>query len=275
MSRVRNFCFTLNNYTPEEEKKIQTLENIQYLIYGKELAPTTGTPHLQGYIQLQKQIVFSKCTNMIPRWNICISKGTAEQNIAYCSKSGDVFCLGEPKNPGKRNDLQTMLQEVKQGSNMRQVIEMCSNYQSIKTAEKLMQYYEQPRHGQTFVYWFYGKAGVGKTEISRKILGQDCYVKDSGKFWNSYDGQINVLIDDFRKDNFPFDYLLRVLDRYPMIIEVKGSSRQLKAQLIVITSDRAPWDIWHGNDYDQIFRRIHMCIQVGVQYYPQPLSRNL
>lgn len=45
----------LNNYSEEEVQNIQdSVKNeklgIKFLIFGKEVAPTTGTPHLQGYL---------------------------------------------------------------------------------------------------------------------------------------------------------------------------------------------------------------------------------
>jgi Putative viral replication protein len=54
----RHWCFTWNNYTPENEQHIQSLsikDNIEFLRYGCETAPTTGTPHLQGYVILPKK----------------------------------------------------------------------------------------------------------------------------------------------------------------------------------------------------------------------------
>jgi len=53
--KSKSWCWTLNNYTEEEVKFIQESVNnpklgIQFIIFGKEIAPTTGTPHLQGYL---------------------------------------------------------------------------------------------------------------------------------------------------------------------------------------------------------------------------------
>lgn len=47
----RRICFTLNNYNGEDEQRIQNeTARYKYAIYGRETAPTTGTRHLQGYI---------------------------------------------------------------------------------------------------------------------------------------------------------------------------------------------------------------------------------
>ena len=46
-----------------------------------------------------------------------------------------------------------------------------------------------------------------------------------------------------------FDYLLRLLDRYPMRVEGKGTSRQMLSKKIIITSIFSPEET-----YDQYFR---------------------
>jgi len=55
---VRRVVFTLNNYTDESINMLRTLftNNLaKYIIYGKEIAPGTGTRHLQGYMSLVKK----------------------------------------------------------------------------------------------------------------------------------------------------------------------------------------------------------------------------
>jgi len=48
-TRLKRVCFTLNNYTDEDERRIQEgIELYRFAIYGRETAPTTGTRHLQG-----------------------------------------------------------------------------------------------------------------------------------------------------------------------------------------------------------------------------------
>ena len=52
-----NYCFTYNNYTEPGEAALKTwlAENCKYAVYGHEVAPSTGTPHLQGYFSLKKR----------------------------------------------------------------------------------------------------------------------------------------------------------------------------------------------------------------------------
>lgn len=51
-ARIRNFVFTLNNYTEEEYNWfLHSHGNPTWFIVGKEICPTTNTPHLQGMQQ--------------------------------------------------------------------------------------------------------------------------------------------------------------------------------------------------------------------------------
>lgn len=68
----------------------------------------------------------------------------------------------------------------------------------------------------------------------------DAYPKDPrSKFWDGYRGHQHVVIDEFR-GGIDISHILRWLDRYPVIVEVKGSSTVLKAEGIWITSNLDP-----------------------------------
>ena len=76
----------------------------------------------------------------------------------------------------------------------------------------------------------------------------DSYPKDPRtKFWDGYQGQEHVVVDEFR-GAIDISHLLRWLDRYPVIVEVKGSSAVLKASTIWITSNLHPKDWYFGLD---------------------------
>ena len=86
-----NWVFTLNNYSAADETTLQALA-FHYLLYGREVAPITGTPHLQGYVQLRKPLRRSAlCKLLQAHWEP--AKGDVDSQD-YCKKSGDYVELG-------------------------------------------------------------------------------------------------------------------------------------------------------------------------------------
>ena len=77
-------------------------------------------------------------------------------------------------------------------------------------------------------FFFYVKTGSGKTRTAFEEFPK-IYTPLSYKWWEGYEGQTEVLIDDFRKDWCKFHELLKLLDRYPFKVEAKGSHHQLMA----------------------------------------------
>lgn len=86
--RSRGWCFTLNNYTDEHLSNVDSVE-CQYIIYGREVGES-GTPHLQGYIHFPNARFLSSLRKLIPGAHLTPANGSPEQNIAYCSKEGNV-----------------------------------------------------------------------------------------------------------------------------------------------------------------------------------------
>jgi len=87
---------------------------------------------------------------------------------------------------------------------------------------------------------FWGRTGTGKSRDAWAAAGLDGYPKDpNSKFWDGYRDHENVVIDEFR-GGIAINHVLRWLDRYPCIVEVKGSSVALCARTIWITSNLDP-----------------------------------
>lgn len=109
------------------------------------------------------------------------------------------------------------------------------------------------------VYW--GRTGAGKSRRAWGEAGLDAYPKDPrSKFWDGYRDHRNVVIDEFR-GGIDISHLLRWFDRYPTIVEVKGSSTVLKAENIWITSNLHPKDWYPGLDdetWNALKRRIEI-----------------
>jgi len=96
-SKYRAWCFTLNNYTLLDEQHIQqTIKSLaRYVIYGREIAPGTGTPHLQGYVYFHNQRQRKSVSRLLPRARLEVANGTAQQSRVYCTKDGDYWEHGE------------------------------------------------------------------------------------------------------------------------------------------------------------------------------------
>lgn len=102
----------------------------------------------------------------------------------------------------------------------------------------------QPMERETKVFW--GPTGTGKSRTAWLEAGWDAYPKDPRtKFWDGYHGQENVIIDEFR-GAIDIAHMLRWLDRYPVVVEVKGTSTIFCARRLWITSNLHPRD-WYPN----------------------------
>jgi hypothetical protein len=121
MPRVRSkrWCFTLNNYTPEEESALQGLVEdggVQYLVYGREKGECL-TPHLQGYFETKERIGLRKAKKLIgKRAHLEKANGSLSSNQKYCKKQGDVFESGSAlPSQGQRTDLEEIRTRLDSG----------------------------------------------------------------------------------------------------------------------------------------------------------------
>lgn len=111
--RGTQFIFTHNNYTPDDERRISELaasSSVIYCTYGRELAPTTGTPHLQGYIVFAQRRRIGGVRRDLVGSHVELARGNPEQCKTYCHKDGDVEEFGNFADipfQGKRNDIET------------------------------------------------------------------------------------------------------------------------------------------------------------------------
>lgn len=96
-SRKTFYCFTLFKYEHFYDDIIRQLKLISTKgIVGKEICPTTGHTHLQGFIALKKPMRITElkiCGS--PHWEAAIA--SEEANMKYCSKEGDFLKWGFPK----------------------------------------------------------------------------------------------------------------------------------------------------------------------------------
>lgn len=295
--RSRNWCWTVSNYTAAQREFIDltTAPLAKYLCYQPEIAPTTGTPHLQGFVSFANPRTLAGVSNLFgaTRPHLEPTGGTPEQAIAYCEKeesrdltAGFAFVeFGErPSGPGQgsRTDLAEIGKRLRDGEAIRQVAEDHAG-DFIRYHRGLVAYaalFSKPRTVKTEVYWFHGATGGGKSHAARAEAGEDAFWKsmDSSKWWDGYDGVSPVVLDDYRCNFSTFTFLLRLFDEYPLQLEVKGGTVNFAAKKIYVTSPHPPTVMWSTReDLLQLTRRITEVRLIGDPVpipEPEPLVSN-
>lgn len=266
----RNYCFTLNNYTDDELLFLELAE-VKYLIFGYEVAPETGTPHLQGYVELDRTMrhkALKECLGS-DRYYLAARRGSQEEAIEYCKKGGDFREFGEPAKRGRRSDLEAVSNAVLDGQNIYEVAtEFPVQYIKYNRGIEKLRFITNvsPAWRDISVTVITGAPGTGKTRRAYES-DPDLYAVvpgHTGVWWDGYDGQKTILLDDFY-GWMPFHFLLRVLDGYKLQLEVKGGRTWAHWEHVFITSNKPPEEWYNaerGLDFGALERRFTEIVQV-------------
>nr|UOF82859.1 rep protein [Cressdnaviricota sp.] len=102
--------------------------------------------------------------------------------------------------------------------------------------------------GKQLVNVYYGCTGSGKSFRAFLEAGDLFYLKaPTTKWWDGYRGESNIIIDEFR-GQLDISHLLRWLDEYPCVVEVKGGQTPLVSRKWWITSNLHPKDWYPDTD---------------------------
>lgn len=265
MSRVRGWCFTWHNYTEEDYAFICEID-CRYLIVGKEICPTTGTPHLQGYIYFDngRSLARMKKYNKKISWRA--ANGSADANEAYCSKDGEFFEKGDKPKQGQRTDLNKVKNEIMSGKKVDELVleNPVMYHQYGRTLNKIedLRMRKEFRTEMTEGIWYFGETGVGKSHKAFADFSPErCYVvpNDNG-WWDGYVQQEVVILNDFRGE-IKYNELLNMIDKWPFA--VKRRNREpipFVSKLVIITSSLPPWEVYNRrvmeDSIHQLLRRI-------------------
>lgn len=276
----RNWMFTYNN-PGERELDYDFAEegsHVRYAIWQREIAPSTGTPHFQGYVEFDDNVRITHCRKILPGAHWEHRRGSRKQAIAYCSKD-DTRAEGEGAGPfeygtresggqGARNDLLEAKTLIDSGATEAQVADdhfasWCRNYRAFERYRRLK---GEQRDWPVDVHVLYGPPGTGKSRYAMATY-PGAYWKPRGEWWDGYEGQKVVVLDEFF-GWLPWDTLLKICDRYPLLLETKGGTVNCLVDTVVITTNKPP-PSWYGPKcpFDAFERRVsvwHHFPTVGV-----------
>ncbi len=193
--------------------------------------------------------------------------GSDEQNKVYCSKAGSFFEEGSPQCQGKRSDLEAVVSAIQNGTHTtRKMVAEEFGTVFIKYHRGITEYLRLARPvpvrtEPTEVRVFWGPPGSGKSrralEEASALYGQSIYYKPRGLWWDGYEQHMAVIIDDFY-GWIKYDELLKIMDRYPYKVQIKGAFEEFTSKIIFITSnvDVDEWYRFVGYTTAAIDRRI-------------------
>lgn len=240
--KSRRYCFTA--WAQPNFFSKQDGYNFRFIYMGLEECPETGRTHWQGYVEFDKP---TRYTSVTKEWGLEDSqiwwnkaRGTAEQNMTYCGKGGQVWTWGTPGSQGKRSDIDDMKTDIVNGCSMFELMQKHSaawRYNNAAMRFRLMCINHRRDYNKKEVIVLMGPPGVGKTRYAYDNY-TDIYVKPpQGKWWDGYDGEDVVLIDEFDHKDWNIGYLNQICDGYPVKLEVKGGVVTLLCSHIIITTN--------------------------------------
>lgn len=240
-----NWCFTLNNYQETEVRAVEFLGQLagtKWCVYGYEVG-TSGTPHLQGYMQFEQNKRLAALRQFVPRAHWEKARGSHQANFVYCTKDG-VF-----KEFGTRPDFEQQDGATRERNRWERIWELAkenrieqieahariTSYGNIKAIAK--DYMKEVADAEnTTGVWIQGPSGCGKSREARRLYPV-AYKKNANKWWDGYQGEDAVILDDLDPGHEVLGHHFKIwMDRYSFIAETKGGAISIRPKKFVVTT---------------------------------------
>lgn len=275
MTQARCWCGTLHlseqgldGSAYLEEKHATNL--IKYGIGQIEECPTTGRRHLQFYVQLHRsqRLTWLKAKiDSEAHWEP--ARGSFEENKKYCTKEESriegPWEVGIPARQGKQTGLDEATELVVSGTPLSEVAKLfpvvwVRHGRGLADLRKTLCLETDRREfgpdgPELWVLW--GPAGSGKSRWVKEHWPDAFWKAPYSTWWDGYGTHETVVLDDFKDDGMRLTDFQRLIDWYPLWVEVKGGSLPMLAKRYVITSNYDP-EHWYAKAdvHRTVWRRI-------------------
>lgn len=275
MSQSKRWCFTLNNYSDAEYAAVRGADTL-YGVVGKETGES-NTPHLQGFLifHTNKRLNAVKAVSSRAHWET--ARGNNEQAADYCKKDGDFEEWGTmPDSSNRRSGEQEKQRwaDAKRACIENRILDVPDDiymryYRTCKEIAK--DHMAKPDDLDEIPgIWVWGPPGVGKSYSVRKDY-PDAYMKMQNKWWDGYQAQEFVILDDF--DSKELGHLLKIwADKYAFLAETKGGMQYIRPKKFIITSNYSIEEMDWPNQAmrDAICRRFKQIHMVTAEWREAP-----
>lgn len=258
----RSWVFTLAQPRKQERTFLKSIDCAR-IVVGLEVAPSTGTLHLQGFITFLRAYRLTQLKKLLPRAHWERAKCADAAN--YCLKER-IWLNKDNRSPGQRKDIEEAYRALETGTPRREFLSTRPSFAAVRLYTTLAADYAVPRDFKPTVIWLWGPTGSGKSHTACSLCDDYCVVSLRDRYWFGYGGQRCVVIDELRATDCPFSALLRFTDRWPCTVPTFYGWQQLRSRLMVITSCQPPADTFRASateeDLDQLERRITYVIEL-------------
>lgn len=217
-------------------------EGVMYLKGQKEIGEG-GFEHWQVVIRTTTNQRIAGCKRLLGSQSAHVEPTRSAAALAYVWKestrvAGTQFELGVLRPKGNPTDWEEVVAKAKEGKF--EEIDPAVQVRYIGNLMKIHAHHARPeRRGILMTKVFIGPTGTGKTHRAveeAEALGPVYFKSSTNKWWDGYNGEENVVIDEF-DGQIGVVHLLRWLDKYPCSVEIKGGSTPLRAIRFWITSN--------------------------------------
>lgn len=258
---IASIPFTIAREVDDKLTRMEQLGmRIRYFVFQIETAPETGKHHAQGYVEFEVQHRRSALKKVCPKWHFEPRSGTRDEARAYCMKQ-ESYVAGTRREHGTwiagrgaRSDLNGFAAAIIEDgleTAAREMPGMFIRYH--RGARELVETLAAPepivKEMEVTVYW--GDTGTGKTwrAVHEAAALGDWWMASAPSNGNwyayGYNGQRNVIFDDFRGSWMRISRLLTLLDKYRTMVNVSGRGAPWKATRVWITSNLHPRE-WYS-----------------------------
>lgn len=269
----RSYCITSYGV----DQKVLPHEKVKYCVWQLEKGAKSGRLHYQMYVELNSPQRYG----MIRKWlgtkslKILKRKGTPAQAREYCMKERTrvegPFEIGEWKDTkqGNRTDLQEIAKVIKKNS-LEEAIDLYPEvyiryHSGMEKLSARMIKKKTKNFRKVEVHYIYGPTGCGKTRgVVEKEENLYIYspLSTTSEWWDGYEGEEAILLDDYRDGWFSLSRLLNILDGYQLRMGIKGSHTYAQWTRVYITSNVSIEDSMFGK-YPELRRRVSHVTKCG------------